>query len=49
MQWLMANWMAVVVAFLAIDRALIPLFPKAQILVTIKNFLAGVVPNQDQK
>lgn len=46
MAWLAANWMAVVVAVLAIDAALIPLFPNAGFLVTIKNFLAGVVPKQ---
>jgi hypothetical protein len=42
--WLMANWMQVLVALLAVDAALIPLFPNAGILVTIKNFLVGVTP-----
>lgn len=42
MAWLIANWMQVVVAVLAIDSALIPLFPAAGILVTIKNLLSGV-------
>lgn len=44
MQWLVANWQALVVAILAIDAALIPLFPKVGILVTIKNLLAGSAP-----
>jgi hypothetical protein len=42
MAWLIANWMPLVVALLAIDSALIPIFPKAGILVTIKNLLSGV-------
>lgn len=46
MAWLAANWMNIVVALLAIDAALIPLFPQVGILVTIKNFLAGVAPKQ---
>lgn len=46
MQWLAANWMAVVVAILAIDSALIPLFPSVGVLVAIKNFLSGVAPKQ---
>ena len=44
MAWLSQNWMQVVVAVLAIDSALIPLFPSAGILVSIKNFLSGVAP-----
>ncbi len=39
MTWLMANWKDVVLALLAIDTALIPLFPKAGILGTIKGWL----------
>lgn len=42
MAWLAANWMQVVVAILAIDSALIPLFPSVGIFVSIKNFLSGV-------
>ncbi len=44
--WLSANWVQVVVAVLAVDAALIPLFPNAGWLVTVKNFLAGVAPKQ---
>lgn len=44
--WLVANWMQVVVSVLAIDAALIPIFPNAGILVSIKNFLSGVAPKQ---
>ena len=44
--WLSANWMQLIVAFLAIDAALIPLFPSAGILVTIKNILGGIAPKQ---
>lgn len=46
MAWLQANWMAVVVAVLAIDAALIPLFPNAGWLVWLKNFLSGFAPKQ---
>lgn len=42
MAWMSVNWMQVVVAVLAIDSALIPLFPAAGFLVSIKNFLAGI-------
>jgi hypothetical protein len=42
LQWFLANWMQVVVSLLAIDAALIPIFPNAGILVGIKNFLSGV-------
>lgn len=44
MAWLIQNWMEVVVAILAIDAALIPLFPNAGFLVVIKNILTGVAP-----
>ena len=40
--WLAANWVQVAVVILATDAALIPLFPNAGFLVTIKNFLTGV-------
>jgi hypothetical protein len=46
MQWLVANWQSVLLAVLAIDAALIPLFPKAGFLIAIKNFLSGVVPQK---
>lgn len=46
MSWLSQNWQAVVVAILAIDAALIPIFPQVGFLVTIKNFLSGVAPKQ---
>jgi len=40
--WLVANWQPLVIAILAIDSALIPLFPNEGILVTIKNLLSGL-------
>lgn len=46
MTWLAANWQSVLLAVLAIDAALIPLFPSAGILVTIKNLLTGLAPKQ---
>lgn len=39
MSWLIANWKDLVLALLAVDTALIPLFPKAGILGTIKTWL----------
>ncbi len=42
--WISANWQPIAIALLAIDSALIPLFPKAGILGSIKNVLSGVVP-----
>jgi hypothetical protein len=42
MTWLIANWQTLLLAILGIDAALIPLFPSAGILVTIKNLLSGV-------
>lgn len=44
MAWLIAHWQALVVAILAIDAALIPLFPSAGILGSIKNVLSQVAP-----
>jgi len=44
MAWLLANWQTLLLAVLAIDSALIPLFPQAGILGTIKNALSGVAP-----
>lgn len=43
MQWIVAHWMEVLLAVLAIDKALMPLFPSAHILVAIYNFLSGLV------
>jgi hypothetical protein len=40
--WLSANWQPIVVALLAIDAAIIPLFPNAGILKTIQNALTTV-------
>lgn len=37
--WILANWMPVLVYLLAIDRALIPIFPKVPFLVSLKNML----------
>lgn len=42
MAWLSANWQNLLIAILAIDAALIPLFPSVGFLVTIKNLLAGI-------
>ena len=42
--WVQANWQAVLLAVLAIDSALIPLFPSEGFLVTIKNLLSSVGP-----
>ena len=39
--WLVANWQPLVVAILAIDAALIPLFPNEGFLVSLKNFLSS--------
>ncbi len=40
--WLSANWMQILVALLAIDAALIPIFPNVTLFVKIKTFLTGV-------
>lgn len=42
--WLSANWSQLLVALLAIDAALIPLFPNEGFLVVIKNLLSSVGP-----
>lgn len=42
--WISANWVQITVSLLAIDVALIPVFPEVQLLVKIKNVLMGVVP-----
>jgi hypothetical protein len=44
MAWLIAHWVQVVVAILAVDAALIPLFPQVQLLVKIKDVLTSVAP-----
>lgn len=43
-QWVMANWQPVVVALLAIDAALMPIFPNATIFEKIKAVLTDVAP-----
>jgi len=40
--WLQANYKDVLLAILAIDSALIPLFPSAGILGKIKQLLSGI-------
>ena len=42
MAWLMANWQQVLLIVLAVDSALIPIFPNVGILGAIKNILSGV-------
>lgn len=42
--WLQANWQPLLLCVLAIDSALIPLFPNAGILGSIKSFLANFAP-----
>lgn len=44
MAWIMAHGMQLVVALLAIDSALIPLFPNAGLLAKIKDLLSSVAP-----
>lgn len=46
MAWLIANWQPLVIALLAIDAALIPIFPSVPLLVMIKNLLSGIAPKQ---
>lgn len=43
-QWVLANWQPVLLAVLAIDSALIPLFPNAGILGKLKDALSSVEP-----
>jgi hypothetical protein len=40
--WVVANWQPVVVCVLAIDAALLPIFPQAGFLKTIQTFLSGL-------
>lgn len=42
--WISANWQSVVLALLAIDAALIPIFPKVGFLGTLKNLLSAAAP-----
>lgn len=42
MTWLAANWKAVLLVVLAVDSALIPLFPQVGIFGAIKNLLSGL-------
>lgn len=44
MAWLAANWQSLVVAILAVDAALIPIFPNVGILGKIKEWLTPVAP-----
>ena len=44
--WLSNNWMQLLVAVLAIDAALIPLFPDVGILKKIKDVLSGLLGNK---
>lgn len=46
MQWLAAHWLDVVVAILAIDRALLKLMPDSPVLNKIKDALSKVVPGE---
>lgn len=45
-KYLVAHWQTIVVSLLAIDAALIPLFPNAGILGKIKEVLSDVAPKQ---
>ena len=40
--WLLANWQPLVLAILAIDAALIPLFPNAGLLKSIQSALSAL-------
>ena len=42
--WIVANWQPVVIALLAIDAALIPVFPNVTIFEKIKSWLTPIVP-----
>jgi len=41
--WVMKNWMQVLVSILAIDAALLPLFPDSGLLKKIKDVLGNFV------
>lgn len=42
MAWLVSNWQSIVVALVGIDAILIPIFPNAGLLVTLKGYLEDV-------
>lgn len=42
LQFVIANWQNILLLILAVDAALIPLFPQVQILVKLKNLLAAI-------
>lgn len=42
LQQILAHWKDVVVAVLAVDAALLPLFPASGILLKIKDLLSGL-------
>lgn len=44
MAWLLAHWQQVLLLVLAVDAALIPLFPNAGLLVAIKDLISKLVP-----
>ena len=44
MAWLSANWQNVLLLVLAVDSALIPIFPSVGLLPAIKSILSGLVP-----
>jgi hypothetical protein len=46
MTWLAQNWQTLAIAILAIDSALIPLFPSAGILKKIQSVLSDVAPKK---
>lgn len=46
MTWLAANWQTLAIAVLAIDSALIPLFPNAGLLKKIASFLGSMAPKK---
>jgi len=48
MSWLAANWMQVLVSVLAIDAALIPLFPDSGLLKKVQSVLGSLVPKDKQ-
>ena len=43
MSWLLSNWQNLLLGILAVDAALIPLFPNVGLFVSIKNALSNLV------
>lgn len=41
LNWLASNWKELLLALLAVDAAIIPIFPNAGILKTIQTFLTS--------